>query len=83
MKTNITSHPKTKYGKLVVVEAQRCVWECQCECGRRVLARPHHIKKGKITHCGCEGELGARPLLRITPRDMVEEETLTQEERMR
>ena len=41
------------YGSLKVVRyAGNYSWECQCKCGRTVIALGKYLKNGKITSCG-------------------------------
>lgn len=64
---NLKDEIGNKYGKLTVIErVQNSIygtanWLCQCECGNTKICRGSDLRRGEITHCGCE-----KPKKRIT-----------------
>lgn len=55
----IRDFTEMRFGKLVVIrptEERRngfVMWECRCDCGKTILVRSSHLKKGEIASCGC------------------------------
>lgn len=33
-----------------------CQWEFLCDCGKRTVSQARHVKRGKVTNCGCVKE---------------------------
>ena len=54
------------YGKLVVIKVYDTIksghlrYECQCRCGKTHLVLGTHLRRGKITHCGCDPYIGSK-----------------------
>lgn len=45
-----------KYGRLEVIgvrEGQKRKFQCQCDCGNVIFARPIDLEKGNVKSCGC------------------------------
>ena len=49
-----------KYGKLTILKKSeqrtsggRIQWECECECGNKILATGDHLRSGHTKSCGC------------------------------
>ena len=61
-----------KYGHLVVLGpaeniGERTAWLCQCDCGRQVVVKTHHLRSGHTKSCGCQnGPGGPRNALGLT-----------------
>jgi len=55
-----------EFGKLKVlrihdrIKAGHIRYECQCQCGKTHLALGTHLRRGRITHCGCDPCRGAK-----------------------
>lgn len=61
-----------QYGHLTVLEpaeniGERTAWLCQCDCGRQVVVKTHHLRSGHTKSCGCQnGSGGPRNALGLT-----------------
>lgn len=48
-----------RYGRLVVVARDgsdkkgHALWECKCDCGKRITVRGDHLRRGATQSCGC------------------------------
>lgn len=48
-----------RFGKLVVIKESLerknnlVSWECQCDCGEKIIATTKQLRKGQTTSCGC------------------------------
>lgn len=48
-----------KYGKLTVIQEVKMLnksgayWECQCECGNKIIVRGADLRRGHTKSCGC------------------------------
>ena len=42
-----------KFGKLMVIEQQKIVCKCKCDCGNIVNVRLYDLKRGHTRSCGC------------------------------
>lgn len=48
-----------RFGRLTIVKRSEVkltnatLWECVCDCGKKILARGCNLKSGKTTSCGC------------------------------
>ena len=58
-KYNYINEINNKYGLLTVIkraghkDGGGVLWECQCECGRTIIARGDSLRNGTTTSCGC------------------------------
>ena len=56
---NLNDLTGLRFGRLTVIKRRGCdrwgaaTWECQCECGTLTIVRGYHLRKNKITSCGC------------------------------
>ncbi len=47
------------FGMLIAIKPMgvdkhgRILWLCQCDCGKRTIARGSHLKNGNTQSCGC------------------------------
>lgn len=61
-----------KFGKLTVLAPAenfngRTAWLCQCDCGRKTVAKTYHLRSGHTKSCGCQhGPGGPRYALGLT-----------------
>lgn len=48
-----------RFGKLVVLAwagtapNRQAIWQCQCDCGTKIVTRGGQLREGKTTSCGC------------------------------
>ncbi len=67
---NFIDETGNKYGKLTVLrhvgsknnEAQ---WECQCECGNKIIASAAKLRSKNTTSCGCIKSIGEYNIIQI------------------
>ena len=60
-----------KFGRLTALKRvgnynRFTIWECQCDCGRKVNVLSEHLKNGFVDSCGCSGK-GPLPFGTILP----------------
>lgn len=60
-----------KFGHLTVLKKvgnynHFTIWECQCDCGRKVNTLSSHLKNGFVSSCGCSGN-GPLPFDYVEP----------------
>lgn len=55
-----------KFGRLTVIKmdnhikGERVKWICQCECGNIKIVSQSRLKRGEVTHCGCDNPFSYR-----------------------
>lgn len=47
-----------RFGRLIVksfagTKHGDALWECQCDCGNKTIAKAHNLKRGDTSSCGC------------------------------
>lgn len=42
-----------------------CYFECQCECGNKVVVKGRNLRTGNTKACGCLAKLGGAPLAKL------------------
>lgn len=51
-----------RFGQLTVtsrnpqLEDRYYTWNCQCDCGDKIVANTKRLTRGTITDCGCQGK---------------------------
>lgn len=49
-----------RFGKLIVIEKagiqedRYWTWRCRCDCGNEVIVNTKRLRRGTISHCGCD-----------------------------
>ena len=63
-----------RFGKLTVIENtgeqedHYWKWLCQCDCGKKILVNTKRLKRGTISHCGCDKK--SKSSLGSVPEDL-------------